>query len=78
MDSEEYNKTICANCNEVKFEGYALVLITDQFCIDGEIIGTPLQCLNVALDSKLVGEINIDNSYGNWFCKDVSITNGLM
>ena len=65
LDEEEYNETICANCDEVEFAGYTLVVITDEYYIDDncEETSTPLQCLQKIASSE-EGEYWINNRYG--------------
>ena len=66
LDEEEYNETICANCDNVEFAGYTLVVITDEYYIDDncEETGTPLQCLQKIASSESGEYYIINNRYG--------------
>ena len=65
LDENEYNETMCANCDKVEFSGYTLVVVFDEYYIDDdcEETGTPLQCLQKIASSE-EGEYWINNRYG--------------
>lgn len=67
LSKDEYNETICANCDSIRFKGFTLVVILDEYYLDDDVeeAGTPLHCLQkIAASEEEEGKYWISNKHG--------------